>query len=53
MSMTIPHIKDMFKAGNPGFKARFKIGASPNEIGHVIVQCLLYVAIIWFMIKVI
>lgn len=53
MSMTIPHIKDMFKAGNPGFKPRFKIGASPDEIGHTIVRCLLYVAIIWMMMEII
>lgn len=51
MSMTIPHIKDMFEAGNPGYKPKFKPGAGPKNIGHTIVWCLLYAVIIWFIIQ--
>ena len=51
--MKIPHIKDMFKDGNPGFKPRFKLGVGHDEIGCAIVHCLFYAAIIWFIINLI
>ena len=51
--MKIPHVKDRYMVGNPGFKARFKPSVSPDEIGKAIVRCLLWIAILYLMIDLI
>ena len=48
--MKVPHIKNRYADGNPGYKPRYRPGIGPNDLGKAIVNIFLYVGLVWFVI---
>lgn len=51
--MKVPHLKNMYKKGNPGYKPRFKPSVSFDDIGGFIVYTLLSIGLVYFVIQLI
>ena len=49
--MIVPHIKDRYLDGNPGYKPRYGPGIGPRELGEYITYTILYVALTWLIIS--
>jgi hypothetical protein len=48
MAMKVPHIRDMFPAGDPGLKRKFRMVLDPRELGIKAGCILIVVALLWF-----
>jgi len=51
--MKVPHITDMYEDGNPGYRARWKTGMSPSDIGRSILAIAILICAIRFIVHII
>lgn len=51
--MKVPHVRDMYEDGNPGWPMRWKTGMSPSDLGQMILAIAVVICAIRFIVHLI